>query len=339
MSARRLALKSNSISLSARQADALIKRGDGDAALLYLYLLRHEGYYDPREAQRALGWDQLRQDGALAHLRELGLVQGGPEEPGAESPLPAPEPEAPVYTVQDVAGELKAPGSDFSQLLSEVEKALGAPLTAPRDLQILLELYDHLALPPEVLLMLVNWQIQEYQRKYGPGRRPRMSQIRTAAYRWKREGIDTAEAVDAYLKKQDYYRSREGELLSAVGIHGRAAAAGEQKYLSQWAEWGLSAELAALAADRTVTNTGAFKWPYCHAILKRWHQLGARTPEEALALDKPDRPERPAPRRKVTAPAPGPVSQVTQAEQDRQVAENARWMQEFLRQQQGEHTK
>lgn len=330
MASHHIALGDDTISMSAAVADKLIARGQGDAALLYLYLLRRRGYLDPEQAARQLQWSRLQLDSALAHLRELGLAGGG-DQPQFTSPAPRPE-DAPTYSAADVNQELADHSSAFPDLLSEVEVALGKRLS-PSDTRILLEIFDHLALPPEVIYLLVMWQIQEYEDRYGLGRKPRMSMIRTAAYRWKESGVDTLEAAEAYLKKLEYYRSQEGELLAAVGITGRKAAAGERKYLAAWTEMGFPPETVALACDRTITNTGAMKWAYCNAILKRWHREGLHTPEEVAVQQQPRRqPVAPGPAGS-RAPAPAPQTAVSHAEKEREILENERWMREFLKQQ------
>ena len=54
--------------------------------------------------------------------------------------------------------------------------------------------------------------IEDTEAKYGPGRRALDGEIKARAYQWKKNGIDTLDSAEAYLKKQDYFRSREGEL-------------------------------------------------------------------------------------------------------------------------------
>lgn len=333
MASHHIALGDDSLSMSAAVADKLIGRGQGDAALLYLYLLRHRGYLDPEQATRQLHWSRLQLDSALAHLRELGLASGG-DEPQFTSPAPRAE-QAPVYSAADVNQELADASSAFPELLSEVEIALGKRLS-PSDTRILLEIFDHVALPAEVICLLVMWQIQEYEDRYGPGRKPRMSVIRTAAYRWKESGVDTLEAAEAYLKKLEYYRSQEGELLAAVGITGRKAAAGERKYLNAWTEMGFPPETVALACDRTITNTGSMKWAYCNAILKRWHSEGRHTLEEVQAAQQRPARKKPAATGPAVskAPAPAPQTTVSHEEKEREILENERWMREFLKNQQ-----
>ena len=52
-----LLLPGNIISMDARAADRLTACGNGDAALLYLWLLRHGGVLDPAQARKAkTGW-------------------------------------------------------------------------------------------------------------------------------------------------------------------------------------------------------------------------------------------------------------------------------------------
>lgn len=333
MASHHIALGDDSLSMSAAVADKLIGRGQGDAALLYLYLLRHRGYLDPEQATRQLHWSRLQLDSALAHLRELGLATGG-DEPQFTSPAPRAV-QAPVYSAADVNQELADASSAFPELLSEVEIALGKRLS-PSDTRILLEIFDHVALPAEVICLLVMWQIQEYEDRYGPGRKPRMSVIRTAAYRWKESGVDTLEAAEAYLEKLEYYRSQEGELLAAVGITGRKAAAGERKYLNAWTEMGFPPETVALACDRTITNTGSMKWAYCNAILKRWHSEGRHTLEEVQAAQQRPARKKPAAAGPAVskAPAPAPQTTVSHEEKEREILENERWMREFLKNQQ-----
>lgn len=331
MAAHHIALGDDTISMSAAVADKLIARGQGDAALLYLYLLRHQGYLDPEQAEKNLHWSRIQLDSALAHLRELDLAAGG-DQPRFTSPTPRAD-EAPAYSAADVNQELDDPASGFPALLQEVEIAMGKRLS-PSDTRILLEIFDHLALPPEVIYLLVMWQIQECEEKFGPGRRPRMSMVRTAAYRWKESGVDTLDAADAYLKKLEYYRSREGELLAAVGIAGRKAATGERKYLNGWAEMGFPPETIALACDRTVTNTGAMKWAYCNAILKRWHGEGNHTLEEVTAAQRKPMQKHGYTGQVSKAPAPASQTPVSQAEKEQEILENERWMREFLKNQQ-----
>ena len=191
-----LLLPGNIVSMAAGCADRLVKAGDGDAALLYLYLLRRGGVFSAEGARKALGWSADRLKAAGESLARLGLWDGRAEE---SLPATPPEPQGPPdYTAADIAKELENGGS-FPHLVEEVQRQLGK-LLSTADLKILYSLYDYLALPAEVILMLTTWCVEESERKYGLGRKPRMSQIRREGFIWHRLGVDTPEAADAHLR-------------------------------------------------------------------------------------------------------------------------------------------
>ena len=48
------------VSMTAAAADRLVKGGNGDAALLYLHLLRRGGLFEAEAARKALGWTSPR---------------------------------------------------------------------------------------------------------------------------------------------------------------------------------------------------------------------------------------------------------------------------------------
>ena len=63
-----------SITLSGAVTRRLIEKGNGDAALLYLALLKHHGEVQPRSLARELRWERSRIEEAETALREIGLL-------------------------------------------------------------------------------------------------------------------------------------------------------------------------------------------------------------------------------------------------------------------------
>ncbi|MFR4561729.1 MAG: DnaD domain protein [Flavonifractor plautii] len=121
-----------------------------------------------------------------------------------------------------------------------MERRLGKKLTA-NDLKILYTLYDHLALPTEVIFLLVNWCVEEMERKYGPGRKPFLSQIRREGFVWARKGIDTVEAAERYL--QTLVRSRAaGRRCRDAGHPAPASVEREKNYIAAWDQMGFDDE-------------------------------------------------------------------------------------------------
>lgn len=268
-----------SVTLSAQAVQKLLQKGDGDAALLYLALLRHHGTVSPRSLAGELRWDRLRIEAAEASLRALGLIALT----GADVPA-EPADERPVYQRDDISQRLES-SDEFRGLTAEVERRLGKKLTTP-DVGILLGLYDHLGLPADVIYLLVCHCTERMQRRYGEGRRPTLRQVEKEGYTWARLGIDTQRAAAEYLRK---YAERQGALpayMQVLHLGDRLPVASEEKYLTDWLEKGFPPETVAIAYDKTVLHCHEFKWPYCNGILKRWHDAGLHTPEEVTAENR-----------------------------------------------------
>lgn len=308
------------LSLSADCADRLCSAGNGDAALLYLHLLRRAGEFDPRRAAHLLHWAPERVEEAFEALVKLGLADRSEKVSPPAAPQEPEEP--PEYTAADLTRELEDGSSPFPGLVGEVQRRLGKILSTS-DLKMLYTLYDFLSLPAEVILLLVNYCVEEMEHKYGPGRKPRLSQIRKEGFVWRRLGVDTFEAADAYLRKQATLRTRTAAVLPLLGITGRAPVEAERKYIAAWLDMGFEDGAIRLAYERTVLQKGNMNWPYLNSILKSWHQKGLHTVAQVQAGDS-DRP------RVSSAPQPMPTPP---GEADRRVREDLERMREYLRQQ------
>lgn len=268
-----------SVTLTAQATKRLLDKGDGDAALLYLALLRHHGTVTPRSLAGELRWDRGRIEAAEETLRTLGLIT-----PSAES-LPEPADERPDYQRDDISRQLES-CEEFRLLTGEVERRLGKKLTSP-DLSILLGLYDHVGLPADVIYLLVCHCTERLQQRHGEGRRPTLRQIEKEGYAWARMGIDTQRAAAEHLRKHAQQQGTLPAYMRALGLGERLPVASEEKYLTAWHEMGFPPETVAIAYDKTVLKCHELKWPYCNGILKRWHEAGIHTPEEVAAGDRP----------------------------------------------------
>ena len=266
------------VTLSGTVVKRLLDRGDGDAALLYLALLRHQGTVPPRSLAGELRWDRGRIESAEATLRELGLVAP------AQTP-PAPAEERPAYQRTDVAERLEESG-EFRSLVRAVESKLGKRLTTA-DVAVLLGLSDYLGLPADVIYLLVCHCVERVRRRLGEGRRPGMKQIEKEGYAWARLGIDTQEAADAYLKAYAQRQEALPQYMRALQLGDRPAAPSEEKYILSWQEMGFGPEAVALAYDKTVLRCHELKWAYCNGLLKKWHEAGLHTVEEIQSGDRP----------------------------------------------------
>ena len=129
--------------------ERLVQAGDGDAALLYLLLMREASAVTPETLMRRLRWSELRLAAAETALQQMGLLQAA-----AERMPPEPAEERQVYTTADVAQMLQL-DEQFRMLVPQTEEKLGKRLKTA-DLQILAGLYDDLGFSADVLYLLVN---------------------------------------------------------------------------------------------------------------------------------------------------------------------------------------
>lgn len=276
-----------SVVLSQAAASRLIRRGDGDAALLYIAVLRSRGAGDEASLGAALGWPADRVRRAFAVLAGEGLVSlpAGAESGGGAAPPPAePEERRTEYTRADMARALE--GAEFAALTAAVEEKLGKKLTTP-DLAVLLGLYDQVGLPADVIFLLVGFCAERTARQYGPGRRPTLRQIEREGYYWARLGLMTQESAAAYIR--DCQRRREAlpELMRLLGLGDRQPGPSEERYLLSWAAMGFDRAVIERAYDKTLLKCKELKWPYMNKILSSWHQKGLHTLSEVEAGDRP----------------------------------------------------
>ena len=267
------------ITISAAVTRRLIDGGSGDAALLYLCLLKNRGSAAPETLCAELHWNEERRRNAENDLLRMGLVNLPESAPQPEPTPPAP-PERPAYTSGDIARKLdNDPG--FAALLREVERKLG-PLSTP-SVGKLLGLYEDRGLPTDVIFLLVNHCIARHAAQYGEGRLPTMRQIEQEGYAWARRGLLSSASANEYLRALRERRQKYPAYMAVLQMGGRPASASEEKYLGAWADMGFPAETVAIAYDKTVLRCHEFKWSYCNGILKKWHEKGIHTPEEAAA--------------------------------------------------------
>ena len=274
------------IVLPAQQADRLIGRGDGDAALLYLCLLRADRGVTAQELQRRLKWSQLRLHAAETALQELGLIDRPPE----QKP-PEPAQERPVYTADDLT-DLLTGDAGFRMLVPQTEEKLGKRLKTA-DLQILAGLYDDLGLPADVIYLLVCHCVARSEERYGPGRRPTLRQIEKEGYHWAQRGLFDQESASQYLRDWNVRRSAMSRYMQVLGLGDRRPVESEERYIADWMDKGFPPETVALAYDKTVFYKKELNWRYRNGILRRWHENGWHTEEEVRQSDsrKPSRRE------------------------------------------------
>jgi len=259
-------------------AEKLIAAHDGNVALLYVWLCKNRAFDSEKAAQElCLTLGELEK--AHEKLCRMKLFEAEPP----KKPIPQPDEDLPEYTSEDVVRRARTDGG-FKAVLDEAQRKLGRVLSSS-DIKTLFGIYDFLALPPDVIFMLLTYCIDTFAAKYGSGRLPSMQNIEKEAYSWANKEILTFEQADEYIKNAEERRSAQGEIKAALGISGRQLTPTETKYIDSWLDMGFGTEALLLAYDRTVTNTGALKWSYMNKIVTSWHEKGLHTLSEIEQKD------------------------------------------------------
>ena len=251
--------------IDAAAAERLIAAHDAEAALLAIYLALHPGAEDETAAAVL-----CRTRAEIAAAREkLGRILRAPL-PGGEKFYPEEEPKQ--YPVKDYLSAAEKEAA-FPSLIAELTRILGT-VPSRSYIDVLLDAYEHLGMPPEVIMMLLNHCADECRRRWGETRRPTAKAISAEAYRWANREILTLELAEEYITRREKQREDKNRILALLGVRGREPSPSESKYMEAWLEMGFSDEAIAAAYDRTLKNTGALKWPYLNGILKKWHAAG-----------------------------------------------------------------
>lgn len=277
------------VTIAGHTIDKLIRAGDGDAALLYLYILKTHGKSTSTEAAETLGKSIGGIATSMALLSRLGLVKlDNNTAPPAQDPYTETSSKPPIdeprqYSIDEIKQELE-PGSEFHILVQETQSSLGKILS-PDEMLRLFGIYDNLRIPPEVILQLITHCITESRGRSG-GRMPSMRYIEKAAYSWEREGIFSLDRAEEYLKALESRKSARGEIKKVLQIKDREFSESEKQFVDGWISMGFGAEAIGIAYDRTLVQTGRLAWNYLDKIIKSWHGKNLHTPQEISEKDK-----------------------------------------------------
>ena len=259
--------------LTENTLNALLGTGSGDAARVYLVLLRQNGTYVDTSLceELSLSPDDLKR--ALSLLQKSGLLSEG-----QTSVARLPGDTRPDYSGREVTHQMENDIS-FRHVTEETQRRLGRVLSSS-DLQVLFGLYDWRGFSPGVISLLVSFCLEDAERRWGPGRLPTLRQIDKQAALWERDGIVTEDQAERYIHEKESARQTTSAIYRALGVSGRAPSPSEERYVNEWASMGFTPDTVTLAYDKTVLQTGGLSWKYMHSILKSWKDKGLYTRED-----------------------------------------------------------
>ena len=181
------------ITIRVEDADRLLSLGNGDAALLYLWILKNGGRCDREQAERELRLS-TPVPALLDLLRKEGLIRGE----GPRVPAEAPERGLSEPTAEEVRRAAAGDG-EFTALLDYASRQLGRVLSGG-DMKILYGIYRELGLPADVIRLLMNHCVDDVHRRFGPGRKPTIRQIEKEAYLWAREELFDLDLAERWIR-------------------------------------------------------------------------------------------------------------------------------------------
>ena len=262
-----------SLSLPVDELDKVLRARSGPAALLYLALQRTGGKLPRAEELHLSGTDYRA---AVEVLRNAGVLKT------AERNVPDAH-ALPEYTAEDLVRRVRE-DRGFSGVVQMAEQLYGRKLTTP-ETKKLLGIQDHLGLPPEVLMQLLQYVFDEYRAKNGPYRTPGIRYVENEAYRWADDEVLTLDLAEKYIARDRERRSLRGQLQRTLQIHDRVPTPTERGYIEAWIDLGFPVDVIAEAYDRTVTSTNRLSWAYMDKILKGWHAQNIRTLAAVMERD------------------------------------------------------
>ena len=259
----------------------IISAHDGDMALLYLFMSSSPNA-SADDAAAALCMTMRQINDAREKLERIGALPSG----GSVSPAPAVKkervsPEAdrlPEYS-REVIAQCTRDDPAFKAVIDEAAKVFGRPVSVS-ELQKLAGIYKYLAIPAEVIMILLNYCSELCRVKFGGMRTPTASSLEKEAFTWARREVRTLDAADEYIESRRKLWDGITELKGVFGITDRALTTSEWNAVERWLSCGFDVSAIALAYDRTVSKTGELKWNYLNRIVTNWHEKGLHTVEE-----------------------------------------------------------
>lgn len=268
------------ITLSPQETAKLLSAGNGDAALVYLYI-QATGDRRLLRASERLHMSASTLSWAESLLKQLGLL----DIPQSHAQF---DPDsAPTYPAETVATAI-AQDKSFSLLQGELSRRLGRVLTT-EELKTLLSIRDYLKLPPEVVSMALTYCLQRNDyanQSRGTDRTVSMRTLEKECYTWANRGITTLEKAAEYMNRNLQLLSPEGQVKKVLQLD-HAPVDSERQYIRSWLNMGFSPDAIALAYEKTVLGTGKLAWRYMNKILTNWHEKNLHTPAQIRREEKP----------------------------------------------------
>lgn len=259
-------------------ADKIINCGDGDSALLYLYIVKTGNRLNDKTAMRDLNFTEERYERAVFTLNSL-MIQQQAETETQNEPQKL---QKPNYTSAELNNARNA-DHKFTAVCNTAEDVLGKMLSE-KDIRSLYTIYDHLGLPAEVIIELLTYLKRDRQKidRY---------EIEREANLWTDAGIYTYADAQKHLEKLEAQKPLIEAIFSYMNIVGREPSIKERQFASACLDKGFPPDAVELAINRMYANIDKFSLNYLKKILLSWHERGIHTVSEITAIEPEIKPK------------------------------------------------
>lgn len=180
-------------------------------------------------------------------------------------------PKHPTYTDEQI---IKLSDDEkVKWLMNIIEHYLERTLK-PKDVQLILYLYDSVGFSTELIMYLYEYCISKDKKN--------PSYIETVALSWAEQGICTVEQAE---ESNALYNSNYSAVSKAFGLN-RSPGAIEKQYIDKWlTKYNFSIDIIIEACNRTILNTQKADFKYTDKILENWHNKGVKLKKDITQLD------------------------------------------------------
>ena len=158
-------------------------------------------------------------------------------------------------------------------LIQEAQAVLGRPISSAES-TILVMLHDNEGLPVDVILMLIQYTVSA-----GKGS---IRNIEKMGIEWAVAGVDTVEKAEKKIQNLSRISMLWKKFEKLIDIERRAPSSQEKEIILKWFdEWKIEENLIKYAYDICIIYKGKYAINYMDGIIKRWHNQGISTLEQA----------------------------------------------------------
>ena len=205
-------------------------------------------------------------------------------EKAAEKPEAKPEahhekrPPVVKPSIQDISRRITE-YPEIREMFSEAQNVLGRTLGYDGQSCLLL-LHDYYGLPSEVIIMLCG-----YAKNIGKDNS--LNYIMKIGASWSDEEINTFDRASGKIARLEKAQKLWNEFKNISGVENPRPTVKQTQYLEIWInDYGYGVEMIYHAYEKAVEKKGSINFGYMNGILKKWHEKGYRTVEDAETGEK-----------------------------------------------------